>query len=152
MDMPHTPRYFFGHGLSYTSFAYSDFSCDSEEVRPDEEFRVSVTVKNNGGMAGTEIVQLYLKDVYASMTRPVMELAGFARVWLEPGESKRVTFVTDPRQMAFLDKDLKWKVEAGMVQVMIGASSADIRCTGEIEIVDDMFIAGRERRFYADVM
>lgn len=152
VDMPHTPRYFFGHGLSYTSFAYSDFSCDREEVRPDEEFRVSVTVKNNGGMAGTEIVQLYLKDVYASMTRPVMELAGFARVWLEPGESKRVTFVTNPRQMAFLDKDLKWKVEAGMVQVMIGASSADIRYTGEIKIVDDMFIAGRERRFYADVM
>lgn len=164
VDLPHTPRYYFGYGLSYTSFAYSDFCCGSkvavragEEsqgqkmLRPDERIQVSVTVKNTGKTAGTEIVQLYLKDVYASMTRPVMELAGFARVELEPGEARRITFETDPSQLAFLDRKLRWKIEAGTVQVMIGASSQDIKYTGELKITDDMYIDGRERRFYADV-
>ncbi len=164
VDLPHTPRYYFGYGLSYTSFAYSDFCCGSkvavragEEsqgqkmLRPDERIQVSVTVKNTGKTAGTEIVQLYLKDIYASMTRPVMELAGFARVELEPGEARRITFETDPSQLAFLDRKLRWKIEAGTVQVMIGASSQDIKYTGELKITDDMYIDGRERRFYADV-
>ncbi len=164
VDLPHTPRYYFGYGLSYTSFAYSDFCCGSkvavragEEsqgqkmLRPDERIQVSVTVKNTGKTAGTEIVQLYLKDIYASMTRPVMELAGFARVELEPGEARRITFETDPSQLAFLDRKLRWKIEAGTVQVMIGASSQDIKYTGALKITDDMYIDGRERRFYADV-
>lgn len=151
VDMPHTPRYFFGHGLSYTSFTYGDFICDRKEVRPDETFRVSVTVKNTGDVSGTEIVQLYLKDVYASMTRPVMELAGFARVELAAGEKKTVTFETDPSQFAFLDKKMKWKIEAGLIQAMIGASSADIRYTAEIKVTDDRYIDGKTRRFYADV-
>jgi len=149
VDMPHTPRYFFGYGLSYTSFTYSDFACDRKEVRPDETFRVSVTIKNTGDVAGTEIVQMYLRDVYASMVRPVMELAGFARVELQPGEERRITFETDPSQLAFLDKDMKWKIEAGMVQVMIGASSADIRYTEEIRVTEDRCIEGKSRRFYA---
>ena len=164
VDLPQTPRYYFGYGLSYTSFAYSDFCCGSKEavqageestaqkmLRPGERFQVSVTVKNTGKTAGTEIVQLYLKDIYASMTRPVMELAGFARVELEPGEARRITFETDPSQFAFLDRKLRWKIEAGTVQVMIGASSQDIKYTGELKITDDMYIDGRERRFYADV-
>ena len=151
MNMPHTPRYFFGYGLSYTSFAYSEFDCDKKEVGPDDTFRVSVTVKNTGEMAGTEIVQLYLKDVYASMTRPVMELAGFSRVSLKPGESSAVTFEVAPGQMAFLDREMKWKIEAGVIQAMVGASSADIRYTAEIKITDDMYIDGKTRKFYADV-
>ncbi|MCC8101706.1 MAG: glycoside hydrolase family 3 C-terminal domain-containing protein [Clostridiales bacterium] len=121
VDLPHTPRYFFGQGLSYTTFAYEDLcvetligqdsaegsdddgknvvrfggtvdmsgTCETPTVAPDEEFRVSLSVENTGAVAGTEVVQLYLKDVYASMTRPVMELAGFARVSLVPGEKKR---------------------------------------------------------------
>ncbi len=151
VNMPHTPRYFFGYGLSYTSFAYSEFDCDKKEVGPDDTFRVSVTVKNTGEMAGTEIVQLYLKDVYASMTRPVMELAGFSRVSLKPGESSAVTFEVAPGQMAFLDREMKWKIEAGVIQAMVGASSADIRYTAEIKITDDMYIDGKTRKFYADV-
>lgn len=121
-----------------------------KEVRPDESFQVAVTIRNTGEVAGTEIVQLYLQDVYASMARPCMELAGFARVELQPGEAKRVTFGTDPSQLAFLDRNMKWKIEAGAVQVMIGASSQDIRYTGEIKITDDMYIDGRKRRFYAE--
>lgn len=190
VDLPHTPRYFFGYGLSYTTFAYRDFmihpgkrlernvtrsdarpeqdvirsdekaeqnvTCPGERpeqkrIRPDESFQVSVTIRNTGERAGTEIVQLYLKDVYAGMTRPCMELGGFARVELEPGEEKQVTFETDPSQLAFLDRDMRWKVEAGTVEVMVGASSQDIRYTEEITITDDMYIDGRKRRFYADV-
>ena len=150
VDMPHTPRYFFGYGLSYTTFAYSGFSCDRKEVRPDEPFRISVTVENTGEVAGTEIVQLYLKDVYASMTRPVMELAGFIRVDLEPGESADVTFTAEPSQLAFLDREMKWKIEAGTIQAMIGASSADIRYAAELTVTEDRYIDGRMRKFYAD--
>lgn len=149
VDMPHTPRYFFGYGLSYTTFSYSHFHCDREEVSPDETFHVSVTVENTGDRLGTEIVQLYLKDVYASMTRPVMELGGFARVELKPGEAKNVIFAVTPSQLAFLDRDMKWKIEAGMIQAMIGASSADIRYTAEIKITDDRYIEGKSRSFYA---
>lgn len=152
VDMPHTPRYFFGYGLSYTTFVYSGFCCDRKEVCPDEPFRISVTVKNTGEVAGTEVVQLYLKDVYASMTRPVMELAGFIRVELEPGESADVTFTADPSQLAFLDREMKWKIEAGTIQAMIGASSADIRYAVELTITEDRYIDGKMRRFYADAI
>ena len=152
VDMPHTPRYFFGYGLSYTTFAYSGFCCDRKEVRPDEPFRISVTVENTGEVAGTEIVQLYLKDVYASMTRPVMELAGFIRVDLEPGESADVTFTAEPSQLAFLDREMKWKIEAGTIQAMIGASSADIRYVTELTVTEDRYIDGRMRKFYAEAL
>ena len=152
VDMPHTPRYFFGYGLSYTTFAYSGFCCDRKEVRPDEPFRISVTVENTGEVAGTEIVQLYLKDVYASMTRPVMELAGFIRVDLESGESADVTFTAEPSQLAFLDREMKWKIEAGTIQAMIGASSADIRYVTELTVTEDRYIDGRMRKFYAEAL
>lgn len=152
VDMPHTPRYFFGYGLSYTTFAYSHFGCDRQEVGPHEAFHVSVTVENTGDRAGTEIVQLYLKDVYASMIRPVMELGGFARVELAPGEAKKVLFTVNPSQLAFLDRDMRWKIEAGMIQAMVGASSADIRYTAEIKIAADSYIEGRSRSFYAETV
>ena len=97
------------------------------------------------------MVQLYLKDVYASMTRPVMELGGFARVELNPGEEKTVTFEISPEQTAFLDTEMRWKTEAGEVQILIGSSSEDIRSTGKFVITEDQYIQGKERRFYARV-
>ncbi|MDD7739969.1 MAG: glycoside hydrolase family 3 N-terminal domain-containing protein [Lachnospiraceae bacterium] len=151
VDMPHTPRYCFGHGLSYTTFAYGELTVDRESVRPDECVKASVKVKNTGTAAGTEVVQLYLKDVYASMTRPVMELGGFARVELNPGEEKTVTFEISPEQTAFLDTEMRWKTEAGEVQILIGSSSEDIRSTGKFVITEDQYIQGKERRFYARV-
>lgn len=84
------------------------------------------------------------------MTRPVMELAGFIRVDLEPGESADVTFMAEPSQLAFLDREMKWKIEAGTIQAMIGTSSADIRYAAELTITEDRYIDGRMRRFYAD--
>lgn len=149
VDMPHTPRYYFGYGLSYTTFAYKNFSCVKSVVGPKEEFEVSVEVQNTGECAGTEIVQLYLKDVYASMTRPVMELGGFARVELMPGETKKVTFCCDPSQLAFLDRDMGWKIEGGRIEVLIAAASDDIRFRKELTVTEDLYLPGRNRRFYA---
>ena len=150
VDMPHTPRYAFGYGLSYTTFSYDGFVIDRSAVGPEEEFHVSVNVTNNGAVPGTEIVQLYLKDVYASMTRPERELGGFARVDLAPGETKTVTFACEPSQLAFLTREMEWKIEKGMIQVMIGKDSDAIVCSGSLQVTDDRMIEGRDRRFYAE--
>jgi beta-glucosidase len=143
------PRFPFGHGLSYTAFAYSDLSIDKEEVGPFEELRVSMKLKNTGSVAGTEIVQLYLRDVHASMTRPVKELQGFARVALQPGEQKTVRFTVAPSQMAFVDEDGKWKIEKGEIEVQLGSSSEDIRLQGSYFVTKDAWLEGRDSAFYA---
>ena len=96
-----------------------------------------------------EVVQLYLHDAFASMARPVRELAGFLRVGLEPGEKKTVVFTVEPSQMAFLDKDMRWKIEKGTIEVEIGSSSDDIRLTGSYEVTENGWVAGKDRAFYA---
>ena len=150
VDMPHTPRYCFGHGLSYTEFVYSDLELGKKEVDPFEELTISVNVKNIGNVSGTEVVQLYLSDIYASMTRPVKELQGFARVELKPGEEKRISFTVAPSQVAFLDEDMRWKIEKGEIEVQLGSSSEDIRQKGSFFINADSHVKGKDRRFYAD--
>ena len=151
VDCPHRPRYCFGHGLSYTTFEYSDLYIDRREAAPFEKLTASFKVKNTGSMAGTEVVQLYLKDVQASMTRPNKELQGFARVWLEAGEEKEVRFTISPSQMAFLDEDMKWKIEKGEIEVQVGASSEDIRLTDSYTVTKNAWLEGRERSFCAGV-
>ena len=151
-DCPHRPRYCFGHGLSYTEFVYSDLSVEKAEVSPFEKVIISLKVKNEGKAAGTEVVQLYLKDVHASMTRPNKELSGFARVELLPGEEKEVVFTVAPSQMAFLDEDMKWKIEKGEFEVQVGSSSADIRLKDRYFVMKDAFIEGRERGFCAEAL
>jgi len=151
VDCSHKPRYCFGHGLSYTSFAYGDLAISKPEVAPDETLTVSLSVKNTGSVAGTEIVQLYLRDVHASMTRPCKELQGFARVELQPGEQKTVCFSVAPSQMAFVDEDGKWKIEKGEYEVQLGSSSEDIRLTGSYTVTKNAWIEGRDRGFYAKV-
>lgn len=148
VDLPHTPRYCFGHGLSYTTFEYAGLTIDKEQVVAGESVNISFTLTNSGTAAADEVVQLYLQDVYASMTRPVKELAGFRRVHLKPGESRCLEFAVDTSQLAFLDQDMKWKIEHGQINVEVGASSEDIRLTGSFGIVGDKWINGRERRFY----
>ena len=149
VDCPHRPRYCFGHGLSYTAFEYSDLKLDRRETMPFEPVTVSLRVKNAGACAGTEIVQLYVKDIYASMTRPQKELQGFARVDLQPGESKTVCFSLQPSQMAFLDEDMRWKIEKGEFEVQVGSSSEDIRLRDSFRVTEDAWLAGRTRAFYA---
>ncbi len=149
VDLPHTPRYFFGHGLSYTTFTYSDFVISAEEISPEESVRIQVTVKNTGNCAGDEVVQLYLRDAHASIARPVKELAGFARISLQPGEEKRICFEVAASQTAFLDMDMRWRIEKGRIDVEIGSSSEDIRLRGRYFIRNTAWIAGRDRAFYA---
>lgn len=146
VDLPHTPRYSFGHGLSYTSFAYSDLSLSAQEVDADGSLQIACTVENTGELPGNEVVQLYLRDEYAEMTRPVKELAGFCRVTLQPGEKKRVSFDVSPSFLAFLDRDMRWKIEKGDVGVQIGSSSEDIRLVGSFCIRNDAWIDGKERQ------
>lgn len=151
VDMPHTPRYFFGYGLSYTTFYYQDLTLEKKDVNPAEELKIALKVRNTGEVSGTEVVQLYLRDEQASMTRPVKELQGFARVELAPKEEKRVEFTVSPSQTAFLDEDMRWKIEKGEIKVQVGASSEDIRLEDTFYINSDLWIEGRTRRFYAGV-
>ena len=149
VDMPHTPRYCFGHGLSYTRFNYSDLRLSQKEISPEDVVQISVMLENTGELAGTEIVQLYLRDEYASMTRPVKFLAGFCRVDLEPGQKKRVSFELHADQTAFLDRDMRWKVEKGEIAVEVGTSSEDIRLNGAFSIAKDAWIDGAKKTNYA---
>jgi beta-glucosidase len=121
------PLFPFGFGLSYTTFAYSDLTVDKKELADTETVRVSVKVKNTGKRAGKEIVQLYVRDVVSKVTRPDKELKGFAKVALEPGEEKTVSFTLDKRAFAYYNVELKdWHVETGEFDILIGKSSQDI--------------------------
>ena len=149
VDLPHTPRYFFGHGLSYTRFAYSDFTASAAKIRPDEPLTLSVTVRNTGGRAGDEVVQLYVSDRYASQTRPVQELVGFYRLPLEPGEQKTLRFLLDPSQLAFLDRDMRWKIEKGAFEFRVGGSSENVCGLVTVHIAEDAWIDGKNRALFA---
>jgi beta-glucosidase len=134
VDQPVTPLFAFGHGLSYTTFEYSELRIGTATAGAGETVDVSFRVRNNGSVAGDEVVQLYIRDVYASAPRPVKELKAYARLSLEAGQSKSVTFHLPVNQMAFYNNDLDLVVEPGEVQVMIGSSSADIRLESSFEI------------------
>jgi beta-glucosidase len=134
MDEPITPAFPFGHGLSYTSFQYSDLRLDHDRIDANGQVSIGVTVKNTGHITGDEVVQLYVHDVLASIERPVQQLRGFKRVTLNPGESARVTFQLSAAQLAIYEKEGRWLIEPGRIDVMIGASSADIRATSSFEI------------------
>ena len=150
VDMPHTPRYYFGHGLSYTTFEYSGLKIDQKSIGPKEQIGIELTIKNTGSRKGDEIIQLYFRDLYASTTRPVKELAGFKRITLKAGEEKRVFLVMKASQTAFLDRTMRWKIEKGEFEIQIGSSSEEIQLCDMFCITEDAWIEGRERGFYAD--
>ena len=149
VDLPHTPRYVFGHGLSYTSFEYSDFSVSKTEVGPSENVVFTVKITNTGSLAGDEVAQLYVTDRYAGRTRPVQELCGFCRVDLEAGEQKMLRFTLQPSQLAFLDKDMRWKIEKGDFDFRIGASSEDVRGACSVTVTESEWIDGKTRAMCA---
>ncbi|WP_339206154.1 glycoside hydrolase family 3 C-terminal domain-containing protein [Paenibacillus sp. FSL K6-3182] len=121
------PMFPFGHGLSYTTFEYTNLLIDSKEINDTETVSVHVTVKNTGTRTGKEIVQLYVQDVESTVIRPEKELKGFAKVELQPGEQKKITFTLDKRSFAYYNVALKdWHVESGDFAVLIGRSSEDI--------------------------
>jgi beta-glucosidase len=119
------PLFAFGYGLSYTSFAFDHVRLDRSRIAVGESARVSVDVTNTGRRAGDEVVQLYIRDVFASVTRPVKELKGFRRVSLEPGETRTVTLDITPDRLAFYDIDMVCRVEPGEFLIMVGSSSRD---------------------------
>jgi beta-glucosidase len=118
----------FGYGLSYTSFQYSDISLDKKEMVDDETLTVKVKIKNIGKITGKEIVQLYVKDLVTAIIRPVKELKAFEKIELKPEEEKIVTFSLDKRAFAYYSTEIKdWYVEEGDFEILIGASSGDIK-------------------------
>jgi beta-glucosidase len=134
VDMPHTPLWEFGHGLSYTRFEFSRLTITPPSTGPAGRITVSATVRNTGSRDGAEVVQLYINDVVASVTRPVKELKGFRKVALRAGETRTVEFQLGPEELSMLDRQLKRVVEPGEFAVMVGASSEDIRLTGKFEV------------------
>ncbi|HHV12709.1 MAG TPA: beta-glucosidase [Clostridiales bacterium] len=147
-DCTHEPRYYFGHGLSYTRFSYSNLVIQKNRLNPDEALVVQVEVENTGNMDGEEVVQLYISDKYASINRPNKELAGFIRTPIRAGETKKIQFRVDLSQLAFLDSGMKWKIEKGEMMVEIGSSAVDIRLKDSFYINEDCFIDGKNRGFY----
>lgn len=119
------PLFHFGYGLSYTKFKYGKPVLKKTTIKKSEATKVMVEVKNAGKVAGDEIVQLYIRDMVSSVTRPVKELKGFARISLKPGETKKVTFEITPDKLAFHNIDMKYVVEPGDFEIMTGPSSRD---------------------------
>jgi beta-glucosidase len=128
------PLWAFGHGQSYTTFRYDPITLQPARITPNGQTTVSVNVTNTGKRTGDEVVQLYIHDLVASVTRPVKELRGFSRIHLKPGESKRVDFKLGPEELALFDRTMRRVVEPGMVDIMVGASSADIRQRASLEV------------------
>ncbi len=129
------PLFPFGHGLSYTQFDYRDLTLP-EEVRPGEDFQVSVSVENTGRMPGQEVVQLYIRDVESTLIRPFKELKGFDKVALDPGESKKITFKLSPRALSYYDPHEKaWIAEAGEFELLVGSGTHDIRLRGAFNLI-----------------
>jgi beta-glucosidase len=134
IDMPNTPRYAFGYGLSYTTFAYSDIKLSKTVIGKGEATEVSFTLTNTGRFAGEEVVQLYLQDPVASVARPIKELKDFQKVLLKSGESKQIKFTLDSDKMAFYNTKLQWITEPGQFRVMIGSASDDIRLRANFDL------------------
>lgn len=126
LDIPNTPLYPFGHGLSYTTFRYSDLRLSSKEMGRDGRLTVSVTVTNTGSRDAEEVVQLYLRDLVGSVTRPVRQLAGFRKLVIPKSCSKAVSFEITPADLAFLRADMTWGTEPGAFDVMVGGDSAHL--------------------------
>lgn len=143
-----TPLAYFGEGLGYTEFSYSDFVV-SEKTDSKGTVDVSCTVTNIGCVDREEVVQVYLTDEMSCMVRPAQELAGFYQVFLKAGESKEIHFAIKASQTAFLDKKMNWLVEAGMITVKAGSSSRNVRFSGEFEITETAVVDGKTRGFFA---
>ncbi|MGP4008598.1 beta-xylosidase/alpha-l-arabinosidase [Streptomyces sp. 4N124] len=141
-----TPLYAFGHGRSYTTFAWESFEGTHPSIDTDGSYDISLTVRNTGDRAGAEVVQLYLHDPVASVTRPDVRLIGYRRVELEPGEANRVTFRFHTDLSSFTDRSGRRVVEPGVLELRLAASSADVRHTARVELTGAVRELGPDRR------
>ncbi len=135
IDLKNSPKYPFGYGLSYTTFDYSGLKLSSTKIKSNESIKVSFQLKNTGKVAGEEVVQLYLKDKFGSVVRPVLELRDFQKLKLNAGESKTIEFTIDKEKLSFYNNKLEWGTEPGDFEVMIGTSSADIKLRSDFELL-----------------
>lgn len=149
VDSPPTPLFAFGHGLSYTTFAYSDLWTRGDSIT--EPIKIAVEVENTGESEGDEVVQLYCRDDVASVARPDRMLLGFARVSLAPGEYRQVTFTVHPSRLAFYDPHMRFVTEPGAFTFSIGASSADIRAEKTI-VLDGPLVEYKQREIVATIV
>jgi beta-xylosidase len=140
-----TPAFPFGHGLSYTTFAYSDLSLSKDEITAEEALTISFLVTNTGQREAAEVAQLYVGDPVAQVTRPVLQLAGFARVSLLPGQHARISFELHAERLAFTGLDLHRIVEPGLIEISIGGSAGDRPLRGSFEVTGAVRQAGRDR-------
>ena len=136
IDLKNSPKFPFGYGLSYTTFDYSGLKLSSTKIKSNETIKVSFQLKNTGKVAGEEVAQLYLKDKFGSVVRPVLELRDFQKVKLNAGESKTIEFTIDKEKLSFYNNKLEWGTEPGDFEVMIGTSSADIKLKSDFELVN----------------
>ena len=134
VDLTGMPLFPFGYGLSYTTFEYSGLAIDPATMSASGTARVRFRVRNSGTRAGDEVPQLYVRDVLASVARPMMELKGFTRIRLAPGEEREVELQLRAQDLQFLDERMRWVVEPGVWRIMVGASSKDIRLRGELTV------------------
>jgi len=149
VDESVAPLFPFGHGLSYTTFDYSNLTVVVRGTAKDGMTRVALSVRNAGDRAGDEVVQLYVKREYASVTRPVQELKGFRRIRLEPGEARRVAFNVPFDALAFYDPGMRLVVEPGEYEVRVGSSAADIRLRDGFEIAGGTRVLSGPRRYFS---
>ena len=154
----HTYRYFqgeplypFGHGLSFTTFEYSDLVISRDRITVGENVDISLTVHNTGSIAGEEVVQLYARDEFSEALRPTKVLKGFARIALQPGERKTIIFRLTVDQFAFFDKNINLVLEPSKIHIMLGSSSKDIRLEGAFEITGQGKMQVKERVFVCPV-
>ena len=136
IDLPTTPKFPFGFGLSYTTFKYSDLKLSKTQMKATENIEVTMNITNTGKYSGEEVIQLYLQDKFGSVVRPIMELKDFQKIKLEVGETKNIKFVIDNEKLSFYNDKLEFKSEAGDFDVMIGSSSADIRLKSNFKLVE----------------
>ncbi len=125
-DFPNEPLYPFGYGLSYTTFEYSNLTIDKKQINKNESLKISVNVKNTGNYEGSEIVQLYIRDLVGSVTRPVKELKDFKKIYLKPGEMKKVEFTITPDKLKFYDINMNYVIEPGEFKVFVGRNSVEL--------------------------
>ncbi|MFN2515167.1 MAG: beta-glucosidase BglX [Pyrinomonadaceae bacterium] len=123
LDIPNTPLYPFGYGLSYSQFRLSNLQLSARRIKPNGQVKVSVDVENTGARAGDEVVQLYIRDVAASVTRPIRELKGFKRITVQPGEKQKVEFTLSSEQLGFYNREMRFVVEPGDFKVFAATSS-----------------------------
>lgn len=136
LDLPLTPLYPFGFGLSYTTFEYNDFKLSTNKITNEDSIIVSVKVKNTGNYDGEEVVQLYVQDLVGSVTRPVKELKGFKKIMLKRGEEKTVDFTIHEKDLRFTAADMKFKSEPGLFKVFVGTNSVDLK-ESQFELVEN---------------